>query len=120
MLFGTKNTANKGAVRYVIFNDGDSWYGVALEFNLVVDAETPQGVYFDLLSSVRSYIDTVKNGHIRNSVLNQNTSSEYSKLWKDLQDGKPVSLKSISNSDFNGADNTSIEVNSYGFLPQAA
>ena len=30
-----KNTLERGSVRYIIFNEDNTWYGVGLEFNIV-------------------------------------------------------------------------------------
>ncbi|OHB23278.1 MAG: hypothetical protein A3J67_04275 [Parcubacteria group bacterium RIFCSPHIGHO2_02_FULL_48_10b] len=120
MLFRNKNTVRKGRYRYIIFNDGDIWYGVALEFNLVIDADSPERAYVELHDAVRSYVETVRVNHIRDSVLNQNASSEYSKLWKALENGNTTQLKSIAESELDQPINQPITVDSYGFLPQPA
>ncbi len=39
-----KNTLNKGSIRYIVFKEDDTWYGVALEFNIVESGDNPTEV----------------------------------------------------------------------------
>jgi len=36
-----RNTLQKGSVRYLVFKDGDTFFAVALEFNIVVEGTHP-------------------------------------------------------------------------------
>lgn len=118
MWFRSKNTPTQGRFRYIIFHDHGTWYGVALEFNLVVDADTREAAYDQLLGAAQSYIMTVRQHHLRDLVLNQNTSSEYSKLWRDLEQGRTPSLESLSEE--RSSKPVAVTVDSYGFFPQPA
>lgn len=119
MIFRKKNTPDRGIVRYIIFREDDTWYGVALEFNLVVDAESKFDAYKKLDDAVKSYVNAVRISKLRNNVLNQDTSSEYSKLWKDLENGKTPQLKRYSEEE-DKKEEIPIDVAAYGILPQFA
>ncbi|HTR18928.1 MAG TPA: hypothetical protein VMH91_03055 [Candidatus Paceibacterota bacterium] len=85
------NTAKKGKVRWIVFKDGDSWYGVALEFNLVVEGDDKDVVAFDLQEAIRGYIESqAKIKGSRVAPLNQKPDAEYENLWNDLQADKPI------------------------------
>ncbi|MBI2595027.1 MAG: hypothetical protein HYW38_02100 [Candidatus Colwellbacteria bacterium] len=85
------NTPAKGVFRYIVFKDGDSWYAVAMEFNIIESSDDPKLAFFNLLQAVNGYIESAKK--IRGSrfqSLNQTADSEYEKLWKILHSPKPV------------------------------
>ena len=42
---GERNTLKRGDVRFIIFRENKDWYGVALEFGIVVTESTPEAVY---------------------------------------------------------------------------
>ncbi len=86
------NTPKKGAVRCIIFKEDDTFYGVALEFNIVVDAETYEIATFELHDAIRGYIDSQKKikGSMGYAPLNQEPDAEYEKLWGLLQSNKPI------------------------------
>ena len=44
----------------MIFKDNDTWFGVALEFNLVVEGEDPHLVELELQDAVIGYLESVK------------------------------------------------------------
>ena len=85
-----KNTLQKGSFRRIIFKEGDTWYAVALEFNLVVSAVDPRVAMFELFEAVDGYLDSVKKSNSRPFALNQVTEKEYENMWTDLNEGKLV------------------------------
>lgn len=85
------NTAQKGRVRCIIFKDGDSWYGVALEFNIVESADDADVVMFNLQNAIRGYVESEqKIKGLRASSLNQKPDVEYEKMWKNLHSQKSI------------------------------
>jgi len=72
--------------RWMIFKDGDSWVGVALEFNIVMTGEDPRVVEFELQEAVLGYIESAKKlkgfrtGQV-NQILNQKADDEYEEKW---------------------------------------
>jgi hypothetical protein len=81
------NTPQKGAVRCIIFKDGDTWYGVALEFNIVESADDPDVVQVNLNEAIRGYVESqrkIKGSRV--APLNQKTDPEYEVFWKNLND----------------------------------
>jgi len=85
------NTVKKGRVRCITFKEGDVWYGVALEFNIVVEGEDADIVNFNLQEAIRGYIESqrkIKGSRV--SPLNQIPDSEYDKLWTKLMNNKPI------------------------------
>jgi len=86
------NTPRKGTFRHIVFKDGDTWYAVALEFNIVESSEDPKLAFFNLLQAVDGYISSLKKiKGLRNfKSLNQKTDEEYENMWSNLQSEKPV------------------------------
>jgi hypothetical protein len=80
-----KNTAQKGSVRTIIFREGRTWYGVALEFNIVESGNDPRNVSASLLEAITGYIESVKKAKERPFALNQKPDKEYEKLWGKLE-----------------------------------
>lgn len=81
-----KNTLNKGSVRYIIFKEDDTWYGVALEFNIVEEGDNPVGVMASLFEAIRGYVETARKLKMRPIPLNQQPDKEYERLWDQLQE----------------------------------
>lgn len=86
------NTPKQGRFRHIVFKDGDTWYAVALEFNIVESGDSPVVAYANLLESAAGYVESVRKVRgLRNyNVLNQKPDPEYEKLWTDLQSPKPI------------------------------
>lgn len=79
-----KNTLNKGKFRYIIFKEVNDWYGVALEFNLVVQGDDKLEVMSELFNVVHGYLHTTRKFKLRDNVLNQKSDIEYELLWDKL------------------------------------
>jgi predicted RNase H-like HicB family nuclease len=89
------NTTDKGQVRTIVFKEGDTWYGVAMEFNIVVDGDDKEVVHFNLQEAIKGYVESLRKikGTRPESVspaLNQLADQEYETLWDSLQSKKPV------------------------------
>ena len=85
------NTTNKGTFRHIVFRDGDTWYAVALEFNIVESNDDPKLAFLSLLQAVSGYIDSLKKiKGTRFAPLNQEADSEYEDLWTALHSPKPI------------------------------
>lgn len=85
------NTPQKGKFRHIVFKDGDTWYAVALEFNIVESSDDPKLAFLNLLQAVGGYIESCKKVKgSRMHPLNQNTDPEYENLWKILNSPKPI------------------------------
>ena len=88
------NTVNSGTYRWMIFKDGDTWIGVALEFNIVVTGDDPKVVECELQEAVIGYLESakkIKKGfrpHQVNSLLNQTTDEEYETRWTNATQAK--------------------------------
>lgn len=83
-----KNTLQKGSVRYLVFKDGDTFFGVALEFNIVVEGTHPMEVLLLLHEAAAGYLEAARKIKIRPHVLNQKIDPEYEKMWQEYQDRK--------------------------------
>jgi len=85
------NTPTKGTFRHIVFKDGDTWYAVAMEFNIVESSDDPKLAFFNLLQAVHGYIESAKKiKGSRFQSLNQITDPEYEKLWSILHSSKPI------------------------------
>jgi len=85
------NTNKKGKFRHIVFRDGDTWYAVALEFNIVEASDDPKLAFLNLLQAVSGYVKSInKIKGSRLAPLNQKSDPEYESLWKKLTSPKPV------------------------------
>jgi len=83
-----KNTLKKGSVRFIIFRENDSWYGVALEFNIVEEGDNPVAVMASLFQAIQGYVETARKLKMRPMPLNQKSDKEYEELWNVLEKQK--------------------------------
>jgi len=76
------NTQQKGAVRYIVFKDGDTWYAAGLEFNIVECGEDPRVALNNLFDAMTGYVASYRKVKgVRLDALNQKTDPEYERLW---------------------------------------
>jgi hypothetical protein len=85
-----KNTLEKGSVRTIIFKEGATWFGVALDFNVVESGDDPREVMIMLDEAIRGYVMSAKKSKLRPIVLNQTADAEYEKLWDKLTKGLSI------------------------------
>ena len=86
------NSVKNGQVRCIIFKEESTWYGVALEFNIVVESDDKDLVYIELQEAMRGYVEAQKKvGGSRVAPLNQKADEEYETLWQNLSSNRPVS-----------------------------
>lgn len=83
-----KNTIKKGSVRFLVFKDKESYFGVALEFNIMVEAANPQEAFLFLNEAASGYLESARKAKLRPHVLNQKPDAEYEKMWEAHQDAK--------------------------------
>jgi predicted RNase H-like HicB family nuclease len=93
-----KNTLQKGRVRYIVFKEGDSWYAVGLEFNIVESGDTHQEALLLLFEALSGYVEAAQKIKVRPSILNQKTDSEYEEMWQNRQEEKFVKSRNIYSS----------------------
>lgn len=85
------NTTEKGKVRCIVFKESDTWYAVALEFNIVESSDDPMVAQNNLDGAIRGYIESQKKiKGSRVAPLNQKTDKEYEVLWEKLISNKPI------------------------------
>lgn len=98
-----KNTLKSGKVRYIIFREDDTWYGVALEFNIVEEGDNPRQVMESLFDAIKGYVETAQKLKMRPMPLNQKPDEEYQKLWDKLEKTKekPAMPENIYNFGYN-------------------
>jgi len=90
-----KNSVQRESVRYIVFKEGVTWYAVALEFNIVEEADNPDAALLYLFEAMRGYINSARKSKSRmNFALNQKTDSEYENLWKEIKSTKYGRIKS--------------------------
>lgn len=71
-----------------MFKDKESYFGVALEFNIVVEAAHPQEAFLFLNEAATGYLESARKAKLRPSVLNQKPDAEYERMWQANQDAK--------------------------------
>lgn len=88
-----KNSVRKGSVRYIVFKEANTWYGVGLEFNIVEEANTPEAALFYLLEAIRGCVNSAKKVKGRmDFALNQKPEKEYEELWKTIHSSRNTSI----------------------------
>lgn len=85
-----KNTIERGKVRFIVFREEDTWFGVALEFNIVVEGSDQKSVLIEIIKAINGYVKSAKIASLRPSVLNQKPEKEYQRLWQVLESGKEM------------------------------
>ena len=89
-----KNTLQKGSVRNIVFKEDSTWYAVGLEFNLVIEADTPELALFNLQEAITGYLESLKQSEIgglrTEAILNQTPDPEYESLWQALEGNKAI------------------------------
>jgi len=90
-----KNTLKKGSARFIIFREGDSWYGACLEFNIVESGDTPREAMLLLFEAVQGYLESAKKIKSQPHILNQKADPEYETLWNKLEESKQNNLPSV-------------------------
>ncbi len=80
-----QNTLEKGSVRYIIFKEEGTWYGVALELNIVEEGDNPVQVMASLFEAIEGYVETARKFKMRPMPLNQKPEKEYQDLWDKLE-----------------------------------
>jgi len=89
------NTPQKGKVRLIVFRDLEdaNWYGVALEFNIVVSGDSFEKTFSELKEAMDGYLEVASEikGSTKHPYLNQTPMDEYEKLWIELESSDSVS-----------------------------
>ena len=81
----SKNTLQKGSVRYIVFRENGKWYAVGLEFNIVEIGDSPQEASILLFEALAGYVEAARKTKTRPTILNQTSDPEYEKMWNDSQ-----------------------------------
>ena len=68
-------------IRYLIFREGDTWFGVALELNLVIEAKSQSKAFEELHEAIFGYIEAIKKAKFSVSLLGQRPSKIYERKW---------------------------------------
>ena len=99
-----KNTLQKGSVRFIVFREGNEWYAVGLEFNIVESGDDPREALLLLFEAIQGYVESAKKLKARPAILNQKTDVEYEKMWRALEDQKqpPPSVYSFGELNIGG------------------
>ncbi len=100
----TRNTLQKGSVRTIIFREGKTWFGVALEFNIVETGDDAQEVMILLEEAVRGYLASARKAKLSTAVLNQTPDPEYAQLWRGRENPalipSPIQIHTFSERTF--------------------
>ncbi|MEK7609798.1 MAG: hypothetical protein AAB470_01600 [Patescibacteria group bacterium] len=85
-----KNTHQKGQIRTIIFKEGNTWYGVALELNIIESGNDPREIMLLLDEAIRGYVRGASKAKLNEKVLNQDSDPEYETLWSAIESNKPI------------------------------
>ena len=84
------NTTQKGSARVIIFKQNSTWFGVALDFNIVETGDDPREVMIMLDEAIKGYVLSAQKAKLRPHVLNQKADKEYEDLWEKLESKMPI------------------------------
>ncbi|MDE2019491.1 MAG: hypothetical protein KGJ13_04035 [Patescibacteria group bacterium] len=87
-----KNTLQKGAVRYIVFREGETWYAAGLEFNIVETGDTPREALLLLFEALNGYVESARKMKARPRILNQKPDQEYEEMWGSLIKHEPTAV----------------------------
>ncbi|MGQ9638819.1 MAG: hypothetical protein ACUVT6_13675 [Thermodesulfobacteriota bacterium] len=90
-----KNTLQKGSVRFIIFKEGETWYGTCLEFNITETGDTPQEAFLLISEAVEGYLESARKIKARPHILNQRPEREYEEMWEALQKRREIPAKKV-------------------------
>jgi len=90
-----KNTLQKGSARFIIFREGDVWYGSCLEFNIVESGDTPQEAMLLLVEAIEGYLESARKIKARPQILNQKADPEYEQMWTAAQEQRKIPAREI-------------------------
>ena len=80
---------NPTTIRYIVFREKDTWYGVALELNIVVDGDTADQVVASLFDAITGYHDVQDDPQFEGKTFHEPAvDPEYEALWKQSQQAK--------------------------------
>lgn len=89
----SKNLAKKN-IRCIVFREGKTWYGAALELNIVESGDTAREAMLLLFEAIAGYLESAKK--VNNSaVLSQEADPEYERMWQSLASEKKIPSKEI-------------------------
>ena len=74
-------------MRYLIFKDKDVFFGVALEFNVIVEAASQIEALVLLDEATQGFLESARKIKLRPSVLNQNLIPNMKKCGKNIKTG---------------------------------
>jgi hypothetical protein len=90
-----RNTFQKGSVRFIVFREGDTWYGTCLEFNIVESGDTSREALLLLFEAVQGYLESARKIKARPQILNQKSDPEYEEMWNKLKERKKIPAKEV-------------------------
>ena len=90
------NHRKNDRMRILIFKEGATWYGAALELNIVESGDDPREVMLLLDEAIRGYIKAAQKAKLNYSILNQTIDPEYENLWAQAEAKVATPLKIYS------------------------
>ena len=80
-------TKIQNAIRYIVFKEDEVWYAVALEFSVVVDAETPEEALLCLFEAITLVLEEKEEAEREGKKLFiPAPNPEYENLWIQFTD----------------------------------
>lgn len=87
------NTYKKGAVTYLIFKEGNKFVGVCLEFNLEVEANTPQETKERIEDYSKAWLENVVKNKLSEELLNKPAPKKYWNIYREAVNDAEQRLK---------------------------
>lgn len=102
------NTKKRGVARTIIFRSGLLFKAVCLDFDIIEEAETREGVEEKIREAIIGYIKNVCKNNLSDELLNRHAEKRYWNMYyKYLELLAEKNAKKISNENFNEIAKTS-------------
>jgi len=72
-------------MRFVVFAENDRFFGVCLDFNIIVDGLASKDVEEKVIKISYDHLNTVRKNNLDDSLLNRHASKEYWDMYEKFQ-----------------------------------
>ena len=80
-----KNTKQSGVMQFVVFCENDRFFGVCLDFNIIVDGLSAKEVQDRVINISYDHLNTVRKNDLDDSLLNRHAPKEYWEMYEKFQ-----------------------------------
>lgn len=80
-------TSTHRSIRYIVYEEDDAWFAVALELGIVVDGPDPEVALFSLFEAINGVLEVQSAPQYEGKTFyTPPIDPEYEKMWRTVQD----------------------------------